>query len=152
MRPGNQAVTAFLQPFFLLAEQHTAIDVDAGAGDIGRLVAGQEGDQVGNFGGLALAAERRRIVQVLTGCRLRETVVEGSVDHAGGKRVHADTLGTQFLGHGAGVAEHGGLGGCIHGGAGAAAIPGRWAAPPAPAITRDTPRFLASFTASLTAS
>src|SRR5690349_2398861 len=87
-----------------------AVDVVGGAGDVARLFAAQVGDQVGDVGGFAFAADRdpgEDLLFLLAGELARGDV---GVDQSGCHGVDGDAVGAQLAGQCAGEPELGGFG------------------------------------------
>ena len=97
-----------------------AVDLDAGAGDHGGVVRGQEQHHVGDVLGLAQPTDR----YVLLGLGPLGRVGHGrcarhhvGLDEAGVDRVHPDAVGAEFLGRDLGHAPDRPLGGAVGAGA-----------------------------------
>src|SRR5438552_3461655 len=81
----------------------TAVEVDGGAGDVGRALRGEERDQIGELARLAEAPERqlaplRNLLVVLLDVALRAPLVLRRLHQAEADRVDQDPVGGQLVG------------------------------------------------------
>src|SRR5438105_7255916 len=112
---GPSRFTSRHSPMALGREEGDAArDLERDAGDVAGLVGAEEGDRVGDVGGLPEALEDRPLLEALVDrIRLGRGLARLAADDAGHDRVGGDAVAPALQRGGLGEPDHGGLGGRV---------------------------------------